>query len=130
MRLVTALRNGAIDIVIVTGEAPLFDNNTLPLWSERILVALPEGHRLADEDTIYWTDLRDETVLLSQYDPGREFEDLLMSKLVSQKIVLKSNAMTSVAASSRASSVPASVSVWSQNPTSAQLLRPDLSRGT
>ena len=32
---------------------------------------------------IYWTDLRSEVVLLSQYDPGREFEDLLMSKLVS-----------------------------------------------
>jgi DNA-binding transcriptional LysR family regulator len=30
---------------------------------------------------IYWTDLRNETVLLSQHDPSREFEDLLISKL-------------------------------------------------
>jgi DNA-binding transcriptional LysR family regulator len=81
-RLITALRNGALDIAVVTGDAPLQDNHTLSLWSERTLVALPEGHSLADRDAIYWTDLRSETVLLSHYDPGREFEDLLMSKLV------------------------------------------------
>jgi DNA-binding transcriptional LysR family regulator len=42
-----------------------------------------EEHPLARKDAIYWTDLRGETVLLSQYDPGRELEDLLTSKLVS-----------------------------------------------
>ena len=83
MRLVTALRNGAIDVVIATDAGPLFESKVLPLWSERILVALPEGHQLATKQSIYWTDLRNETVLLSQYDPGRELEDLLMAKLVS-----------------------------------------------
>ncbi len=82
-RLIAALRNGALDIAIVTGDAPLEDNKVLSLWSERTLVALPEGHSLADRKTIYWTDLRGETVLLSHYDQGRELEDLLMSKLVS-----------------------------------------------
>ena len=47
------------------------------------MLALLEGHPLAGKDVVYWTDLRGETVLLSQYDPGRELEDLLMSKLVS-----------------------------------------------
>jgi DNA-binding transcriptional LysR family regulator len=37
---------------------------------------------LAARSVIYWTDLRNETVLLSQHDPGRELEDLLVSKLV------------------------------------------------
>jgi DNA-binding transcriptional LysR family regulator len=83
MRLVTALRNGAIDIVIATESGPVFDSKVLPLWSERILVALPEGHPLAAKKAVYWTDLRSETVLLSQYDPGRELEDLLLAKLVS-----------------------------------------------
>lgn len=81
--LATALRNGTADILIVTGDVPLLDNNILPLWSERILVSLPEDHALAERTTIYWTDLRNETVLLSQRDPGRELEDLLISKLVS-----------------------------------------------
>lgn len=82
-RLVTALRNGGIDIAIATGDAPLLDGTAMPLWSERIMVALPQDHPLAARGTIYWTDLRNETVLLSQYDPGRELEDLLMAKLVS-----------------------------------------------
>jgi DNA-binding transcriptional LysR family regulator len=83
MRLISALRNGAIDIVIATDGGPEFDDKVLPLWSERILVALPEGHHLAAKKAVYWTDLRSETVLLSHYDPGRELEDLLMAKLVS-----------------------------------------------
>jgi len=83
MRLVTALRNGAIDVVIATDGGHVFDSSTFPLWSERILVALPEGHPLAAKKAIYWTDLRNETVLLSQYDPGRELEDLLLAKLIS-----------------------------------------------
>jgi DNA-binding transcriptional LysR family regulator len=82
-RLVTALRNGAIDVAIVTGETPLLDSKAAPLWSERIVVALPEGHRLATGQAVFWTDLRAETVLLGRYDPGRELEDLLISKLVS-----------------------------------------------
>jgi DNA-binding transcriptional LysR family regulator len=82
-RLATALRNGTADVLIVTGEVPLPDNNVRQLWSERILVSLPEDHVLAAETVVYWTDLRNETVLLSKHDPGRELEDLLISKLVS-----------------------------------------------
>jgi DNA-binding transcriptional LysR family regulator len=82
-RLATALRNGTADVLIVTGDVPLPDNNVRPLWGERILVSLPEDHVLATGTVVYWTDLRNETVLLSQHDPGREIEDLLISKLVS-----------------------------------------------
>jgi DNA-binding transcriptional LysR family regulator len=83
VRLVTALRSGALDIAIITGDLPLLGSQGMPLWSERILLALLEGHPLAGRDVVYWTDLRGETLLLSQYDPGRELEDLLISKLVS-----------------------------------------------
>jgi DNA-binding transcriptional LysR family regulator len=80
-RLITTLHNGSLDVAIVTGEAHFRNGKVLPLWSERILVALPEDHSLCARELIYWTDLRDETVLLSQYDPGRELESLLVSKL-------------------------------------------------
>jgi DNA-binding transcriptional LysR family regulator len=82
-RLVAALKNSAVDVAVIRGGGPLLDNSTLRLWSERTLVALPEDHAFADRETIYWTDLRNETVLLSQYDEGRELEDILRSKLVS-----------------------------------------------
>ena len=82
-RLAMALRNGVLDILIVTGSLPLLGSNTMTLWSERVLVVLPQDHALTARETIYWTDLRGESVLLSHYDPGRELEDLLVSKLVS-----------------------------------------------
>lgn len=84
-RLMNALRNGTLDVVVCPGQMPLFDSKGLPLWSERILISLPEDHPLASREIIYWTDFRNETVLLSQHDPGRELEDLLVSKLVSSE---------------------------------------------
>lgn len=78
-----ALRNGALDIAVFAGEASLANFAVLPLWSERILVALPETHSLASRNSAYWTDLREETILLTQCDPGRELEDLLIAKLAS-----------------------------------------------
>jgi DNA-binding transcriptional LysR family regulator len=82
-RLATELRNRTVDILVATGDVPLPDNNVRPLWSERILVSLAEKHPLAERSVVYWKDLRNETVLLSQHDPGRELEDLLISKFVS-----------------------------------------------
>ena len=82
-RLVTALRNGVIDVAIVTGEAPFANSQSMALWSERILVVLPEVHRLAAKETIHWTDLTGETLLLSERDPDPEIQDLLVARLVS-----------------------------------------------
>lgn len=81
-RLMTALRNGTVDVVVSPGRLPSKDTRSLLLWSERILISVPQDHRLAAREIIYWTDLRNEKILLSEYDPGREFEDLLISKLV------------------------------------------------
>lgn len=83
MRLLTSLRTGVIDVSIVTGEPQPIDSKATSLWSERILVVLPSDHPLAAREVIHWTDLRDQTVLLSHYDPGRELEDLLNAKLIS-----------------------------------------------
>ena len=82
-RLTTALRNGAIDVAIVTEQSPLLDSQIMSLWTERIVVALPEGHRLSERETVYWTDLKDETVLINRHDPGPEIQDLILAKLAS-----------------------------------------------
>ena len=69
-----------MDAVIVTGDGLRGGTGILPLWSERVLLALPEGHPLANQEIIYWTDLISETILLSQCGQGRELEELLISK--------------------------------------------------
>ena len=80
VRLMTALHIGTVDVVVAPGRLVSKDTKALPLWSERIMISLPQGHSLAAHEIVYWTDLRNETILLSQYDPGRELEDLLISK--------------------------------------------------
>ncbi|MEY9495912.1 DNA-binding transcriptional LysR family regulator [Bradyrhizobium elkanii] len=84
-RLLTSLQCGSVDIVISPGSVLSADNKVLSLWSERILVSLPDYHALASREVVYWTDLRNETVLLSRHDPGQELEDLLVSKLLSSE---------------------------------------------
>ncbi|PIT00823.1 LysR family transcriptional regulator [Bradyrhizobium nitroreducens] len=81
-RLMTALRSGAVDVVVSPGRLPSNDIGSQLLWSERILISLPQDHPLAARETVFWTDLRNEKILLSEYDPGRELQDLLISKLV------------------------------------------------
>ena len=82
-RLVTALRNGVVDIAIVTGAAPFPESNSVSLWSERIMVAFLESHPLANKAFIVWSDLKAARVLLSRRDPGPELEDLIKAKLPS-----------------------------------------------
>jgi len=70
-RLVTGLRNGVVDIAIIPGATALPESKTMSLWSERILVAAPEGHALAERDSAHWIDLREEKILLSRRDLSR-----------------------------------------------------------
>ncbi len=55
----------------------------MPLWSERIIVGLPQGHRLIGNSPLYWTDLKGESFLLSQRDPGPHLQDILIQRLSS-----------------------------------------------
>lgn len=81
--LIPLLDRGAIDIALVLGEPVHRDYEHLSLWSERILVALPSSHPLAERSFVYWTDLKTERFLISQRDPGPEIQDILLSKLAS-----------------------------------------------
>jgi DNA-binding transcriptional LysR family regulator len=46
-RLLAGVESGAIDVAIVTGDPSAGNGGAMALWSERVLVALPEGHPLA-----------------------------------------------------------------------------------
>jgi DNA-binding transcriptional LysR family regulator len=81
--LFSGLQNGSIDVAIVTGDPIARKGKAMSLWSERILVALPEHHLLAGNESVYWTDLRSETFLLGRRDPGPDIHDLLLVKLAS-----------------------------------------------
>jgi len=79
--LISDLSSFAIDIAFVAEGNPRWDGKSLPVWSERAVVAIPEGHPLSDRDTIPWADLKSESLLLPQRGPGPEFLKLIASKL-------------------------------------------------
>ncbi|HWB50376.1 MAG TPA: LysR family transcriptional regulator [Stellaceae bacterium] len=79
--LFAAVDSGAVDVAIVTGEPNGLHGRSMALWSERIMVALPEQHPLAGHEVVSWTDLKAETFLLTRFDLGQDFRDLLMMKL-------------------------------------------------
>jgi DNA-binding transcriptional LysR family regulator len=72
--LFTAVDNGII--AIVTGEPNGLHGRAMALWSERVMVALPEQHPLAAHEVVSWTDLKAETFLLARFDLGQDFRDL------------------------------------------------------
>lgn len=81
VRLFDGLRAGDLDIIIVAGEAREHGGPSMLLWSDRIIVALPSGHRLTDVAMVYWTDLKGEYFLLSLRDPGPDLCNIIVQKL-------------------------------------------------
>lgn len=79
--LLAGLNTREIDIAILIGDADHAGFHGEPFWSERVLVALPAGHRLADRDMVHWTDLRSEGFILPAADPGPEICDMLTGRL-------------------------------------------------
>lgn len=82
-RLLCDLMNNNLDVVIgtTTGWGHGWSDRMLPLWSERVIVALPSYHPLSSHSSVRWCELRDETLLLPQGGPAPEFEHLLATKL-------------------------------------------------
>ncbi|MEX2207495.1 MAG: LysR substrate-binding domain-containing protein [Myxococcota bacterium] len=62
--LVSLLRRGELDLLVVALEAPLEGLETLPLFEDRFVMALPAAHRLAKRRRLREGDLADETILL------------------------------------------------------------------
>lgn len=79
--LMTALGTGNVDLAIIAGEARQHSGHSMSLWSERIVAALSSRHPLFNNEVIDWSDLKNETFLLSQWDPGLDLRNLILKKL-------------------------------------------------
>lgn len=80
--LLASLHTGEIDIAILVGEASHADLRRESLWNERVMIALPASHPLAETEAVHWTDLRRGRFLLPAADPGPEIRDLLLGRLM------------------------------------------------
>jgi DNA-binding transcriptional LysR family regulator len=75
------LAANVIDVAIVMGGGFQWTDRSMPLWTERVVVALPEDHPLAGRPTIRWAELANDCLIVNQRDPGPEFHALLMAKI-------------------------------------------------
>lgn len=72
---------GQIDIAFLTGDPTVVGCQTLPLWTEHVLVALPKEHPLSSREEIAWADIRDEKLIVTTGGPGPEIADYLIKRL-------------------------------------------------
>jgi DNA-binding transcriptional LysR family regulator len=80
-RLLRRLQRGQIDFALITRRNLVPALQVTPLWSDRIVAALPTGHPLATQQKISWQDLRHETFLIGRDNAGQDFEELIRRKL-------------------------------------------------
>ncbi|WP_271553350.1 LysR family transcriptional regulator [Bradyrhizobium sp. CCBAU 45394] len=79
--LISDLVGPAIDVAFVAEPNPTWKGRSLLLWSERVVVALPKSHPLAARGVVHWSELREQTLLLTRYGPAPELLKLLINKL-------------------------------------------------
>lgn len=80
-RLLRRLQHGQIDFAVVTRRNLAPALRVSPLWSDRIVAALPVSHPLANQREISWHDLRHDIFLIGRDNAGQDFEELVRRKL-------------------------------------------------
>jgi DNA-binding transcriptional LysR family regulator len=79
--LIAGITRGDVDIAIPSGQVSYPGTRHASVWSENVLVALAETHRLQERGTIEWADLREETFLLTSGEPGPDIRDMVLGRL-------------------------------------------------
>ncbi|MBU3889758.1 LysR family transcriptional regulator [Methylosinus sp. KRF6] len=77
--LLGELAAGAIDVAILTSGGR-WNDRFLPLWGERVVVAVRENHPLNSRPAIQWRELCDNRILLTRSGVDSELEQLLSVK--------------------------------------------------
>lgn len=80
-RLLSDLASSSIDVAFVVDRDPPGGVRSISVWSERVVVALPDTHSLATHEAVQWHELKNEPLLLPQRGPGPEIMKLLFAKV-------------------------------------------------
>lgn len=78
---IAAIRQLRLDLAFITGTILWPECETELLWTERVFVVLPNGHRLCRRKELEWADLTGEKFIVSDTAPGEEIRDYLVQHL-------------------------------------------------
>lgn len=82
IELTAGLLSGALDIALFLGETGTCEIlDSVALWPELLMVALPQDHPLANRSVVYWPELKGERFLISHLDPGPDIRNILLRNL-------------------------------------------------
>jgi DNA-binding transcriptional LysR family regulator len=70
--LLTAVRQGEVDLALLLGPMQEPGLDRLALWQEAVMVALPEDHPLVNRELVRWADLVAETFIITRRGSGPE----------------------------------------------------------
>jgi len=79
--MATALEQRRLDVGLITSFTPAGSATSMPLYVERLTAALPHDHALAARESIDWADLRDESILIQEWDDSQATRELYASLL-------------------------------------------------
>jgi DNA-binding transcriptional LysR family regulator len=74
--LIAALEERRLDVALTSNNAIWPHATSLPLYRDRLLAALPVGHRLAGRPAVDWDGLRDEVILVQGWDESQSAREL------------------------------------------------------
>lgn len=78
---IARIRDRQLDVAMLTGSRSDTNLDTTVLWREKVFVALPDGHRLANSGAIEWTALAEERFIVRREQPGPEIHDYVVRHL-------------------------------------------------
>lgn len=91
-RLAIGLRSRAIDVALHPSVAEAPGISQRALWTERLMLAVPHGHPLAEADEIYWSDLRREIFVLPMSGNGSAIAEQVVMNMAA--VGLKANVIS------------------------------------
>lgn len=80
-RLLERLEGDRLDLAILPGRSQRSALRSAAFWSEPVLVGLPPGHPLAEVGTLYWSDLRQASFVVTATDPGPDLAAMITARL-------------------------------------------------
>lgn len=78
---VMQLRADRLDVVFTAGAPELPDCHTRRIWTEQLVAALPDRHRLAKQAAVTWADLTGDTFLVRHSGTGPQVHDHIVLRL-------------------------------------------------
>ena len=85
--LLTGLRAGELSLVVLPGEAEA-GTQSMAVWHDRVMVAMPHGHPLAARDAVRPLDLADQPMLVSRQQFGSDMHRFLARLILPADVAL------------------------------------------